>query len=179
MTQDDDLLIDQAMAGESDSLEKLLGNHLQGIFNVCFRICWDTDDANDCVQNTCMKIMKHLSGFKKESAFRTWTYRIAYNESIHFLQSRKEYVDLETVEPYLGKRDTYDIDGRDMESLVRTSINELSPIDKSIILFYYYDDLKIREIAKIMDMNENTVKTRMTRSKAFLQPLLEPLWKHL
>ena len=156
-------------------MEILLESCMQGLFGVCFRICGDENDAYDCTQNACMKIMKHLPDFKRESAFKTWAYRIAYNETLYFLRSRKEYVDLEVIEPYLGKDDKHDIDERDGEILVQSSLDRLSPTDKSIILFYYYDDLKLREIARIMDMNENTVKTRITRAKAFLQPLLEPL----
>ena len=122
-----------------------------------------------------MKVMKHLASFKRESELKTWIYRIAYNESLRFLERKKEYIDLEVIAPYLGREDEHDIDRKDMESLVRSSIDTLSPIDKSIVLFFYYDDLKIRDIAEVMEMNENTIKTRLARAKAFLQPLLEPL----
>ena len=60
-----------------------------------------------------------------------------------------------------------------METCVQSSLEKLSPIDKTIILLFYYDDLKIREIADITQMNENTIKTRLARAKLFLQPLLE------
>lgn len=175
MTHPDNILIDRTLGGDIDSFEILLGRYMQGIFSVCFRVCQDPDDAHDITQNACIKIMDHLADFKKEAEFKTWVYRIAYNESLQFLRSKKEYIDLEIVEPYLGKADEYDIDQRDMECRVRQSIDKLPPIDKSIVLFFYYDDLKIRTIAEIMDMNENTVKTRLTRAKQFLQPFLEPL----
>lgn len=175
MTYSDNILIDQSLAGDARAFETLLGRYMQGIFSVCFRICQEVDDANDITQDVCMKLMKHLGNFKKESEFKTWVYRIAYNESLQFLQKKKEYIDLEVVEPYLGREDEHDIDRRDMESLVRSSIDTLSPIDKSIVLFFYYDDLKIRVIAEIIGMNENTIKTRLARAKSFLQPLLEPL----
>lgn len=179
VTLTDDILIDRFLAWDINSLEILVGRYLQGIFAICFRLCQDTDDANDITQDVCMKVMKHLSGFKRESEFKTWVYRIAYNESLWFLRTKKEYTDLEIVEPYLGECDTYDIDTKDAALLIRSTIDILSPIDKSIILFFYYDDLKIREIADIMEMNENTIKTRLARAKLFLQPYFETLWKHL
>ncbi len=179
MSDSDDILIDRFLTGDTPSLEILLERYLQGIFAICFRICQDTDDANDITQNVCMKIMKYLGGFKRESELKTWIYRIAYNESLYFLKSRKEYVELENVESYLWKEDVHDIDTKDMESCVRSSIEKLSPIDKTIILLFYYDDLKIREIADITQINENTIKTRLARAKLFLQPLLENVWKHL
>lgn len=50
-------------------------------------------------------------------------------------------------------------------------------IDRNIILYFYYDELKIKEISKIMDLNENTVKTKLSRIKKSLKPNLEKLWK--
>lgn len=97
----DDMLIDKILAGDSASLELLLERHMQGIFSICFRVCGDEDDAYDCTQNACMRIMKHLKEFKRASAFKTWAYRIAYNEVLQLLRSRKEYVDLDILEPYL------------------------------------------------------------------------------
>jgi RNA polymerase sigma factor (sigma-70 family) len=101
VSDSDDILIDRFLAGDTPSLEILLERYLQGIFAICFRICQDTDDANDITQNVCMKIMKYIGGFKRESELKTWIYRIAYNESLYFLKSRKEYVELENVESYL------------------------------------------------------------------------------
>lgn len=175
MTQSDNILIEESLAGDARAFETLLGRYMQGIFSVCFRICQEVDDANDITQDVCMKILKHLGSFKRESELQTWIYRIAYNESLRFLERKREYIELEVVEPYLGREDEHDIDRKDMEALVRSSIDSLSPTDKSIVLFFYYDDLKIRDIAEIMSMNENTVKTRLSRAKSFLQPLLEPL----
>ena len=101
MIDPDYILIDRFLTGDRASLEVLLEKYLQGIFAICFRICQDTDDANDITQDVCMKIMKYLQGFKRESELKTWIYRIAYNESLHFLRSKKEYIDLENVESYL------------------------------------------------------------------------------
>jgi RNA polymerase sigma-70 factor (ECF subfamily) len=101
VTDSDDILIDRFLAGDVSSLEILLEKYLQGIFSICFRLCQDIDDANDITQDVCMKIMKYLKGFKRESELKTWIYRIAYNESLYFLKSKKEYVELENVELYL------------------------------------------------------------------------------
>jgi RNA polymerase sigma-70 factor, ECF subfamily len=175
----DEELLARIWGGDTTALEFLLSKYLQGIFSVSFRICGDADDANDITQNVCLKIMKHVKTFRKESEVKTWIYRIAYTESLQFIKWRREFVELDEIEPYLGEPDTYLIDEKDARVLIQKSIHTLSYIDRSIILFYYYDDLKIREIADILDVNENTVKTRLSRAKLRLQPLLEPLWKHL
>ncbi len=160
-------------------MELLLTKYMQSIFAISYRLCQDVEDANDITQDVCIKIMKHIKTFKGNSELKTWIYRIAYNETLQFIKSKKEFVELDVVEPYLGESDVYDIDIESARILVQKSIDSLSPLDKSIILFYYYDDLKIREIADIMKINENTIKTRLSRAKLALQPLLETLWKHL
>ena len=156
-------------------MEILLTKYMQSIFSISHRLCQDIDDAHDITQDVCMKIMKHIKSFKGSSELKTWIYRIAYNEALQFLKSKKEFIELDVVEPYLGEPDTYDVDSESARVLVQKSIDTLSPLDKSIILFYYYDDLKIREIADIMKINENTIKTRLSRAKLTLQPLLETL----
>ena len=175
----DEELLARIQEGDTTVIEFLLAKYLQGIFSVSFRICGDTDDANDITQNVCLKIMKHIKTFRKESEIKTWIYRIAYTESLLFIKWRREFIELDDVEPYIGEPDTYDVDEKDARILIQKSINTLSCVDKSIILFYYYDDLKIRQIADILNINENTVKTRLSRAKLRLQPLLESLWKHL
>ena len=156
-------------------MDTLLRKHAQAIFNVCMRMAQDEDDAHDIAQETCIKIMKGLEKFERKAAFSTWAHRIAYHESLRFLQKRREHVDLDEVAPYLGTPDDYGIDARDAERLVRASLDSLGKIDRMIVLFFYYDELKIREISEIMNMNESTVKTRLSRAKSFLRIQLEPL----
>ena len=123
--------------------------------------------------------MKSIKSFRKESELKTWIYRIAYNETLYFLRSKKESINIEEIEFSLGQNDIYEWDVVLLEKSVHNAINQLHPINKTILLLYYFDDLKIKEIADIMNMNENTIKTRISRSKLFLQPLLETQWKHL
>lgn len=82
--------------------------YLQGIFAIAFRLCEDADDANDITQEVCIKIMKSLKTFRKESEFKTWIYRIAYNETLYFLRSKKEPIDIADIEFSLGENDVYE-----------------------------------------------------------------------
>ena len=72
-------LIDQAIAGDSLALEKLLASTHELVFNLSLRFLGTVHDAEDATQEIAVKIMTHLSAFRKESAFSTWAYRIAVN----------------------------------------------------------------------------------------------------
>ena len=170
----DSELISQYLAGRQDCLDILLEKHLQKIFWACMRVCLDKQDANDVTQNVLIKIIKYLKDFKQTSSFSTWYYRIAYNESITYLKKKKWDIDIdEFIEVLPSNDDTpRNIDAKILSEEVTQTIHELPLIDRNIILYYYYDDLKLREIANIMDLNENTIKTRLSRAKKILSTKL-------
>lgn len=72
-------LVDKAIAGDSQALEELLSNTSDLVFNLALRFLGTIHDAEDATQEITVKIMTHLSTFRRESAFSTWVYRIAIN----------------------------------------------------------------------------------------------------
>ena len=72
-------LIDQATAGDKQALETLLGGVQDLVFNLSLRMMGTFPDAEDASQDILLKVMTHLSSFKKESAFSTWVFAIAVN----------------------------------------------------------------------------------------------------
>lgn len=168
-------LIQKIKNWESQYLETLLENHLQKIYQACYRVCLDETNANDVTQNVVIKIIKNIWNFKQESNFSTWYYRIAYNESINFLNKQKTSIQIDEIENKIIDEDTdfYSLDKKEIKQDINQLINSLPVIDRNIILYFYFDELKIREISEIMNMNENSIKTKLSRIKKHLQPLLE------
>ena len=171
----DKKLIQNYLSWDEQSLERLLERHLQSIYASCFRVCLDETDANDITQNVLLKIIKNINRFNFESEFKTWYYRIAYNESITFLKKKKIYINIEEVENIIISKEntSQNIDNSILKEDISKEINKLPVIDRNIILYFYYDDLKIKEIAKILDKNENTIKTKISRIKKKLKINLE------
>lgn len=171
----DKILIQNYLSWDNNSLEILLKKHLQSIFDSCFRICLDEADANDITQNVLIKIIKNLKKFNFDSEFKTWYFRIAYNESITFLKKKKEFIDIYDVENIIITDNTFweDIDKDKLKIDINNEINKLPILDRNIILYFYYDDLKIKDIAKILEKNENTIKTKLSRIKDKLKINLE------
>lgn len=168
-------LIKKYLSWDKQSLDILLTNHLQTIFASCYRVCLDTDNANDITQNVLIKIIKNLDKFSFKSEFKTWYYRISYNESINFLKKNKENINIDDLENKLSFEESAwsKIDKETLKNDISIEINKLPLIDRNIILYFYYDDLKLKEIAKIMWLNENTVKTKLSRAKKRLKPNLK------
>lgn len=81
------ILVDKVLEGDSKALNQLVDIHQAFIYNVAWKMTHSNDDALDLTQEVLIKVITKLSTFKKESAFRTWLYRIVFNE---FLQSKRK-----------------------------------------------------------------------------------------
>ncbi len=177
----DKQLIKQYLYWNKESLEELLEKHLQTIFASCYRVCLDESDANDITQNVLIKIIKNLHKFSFKSSFKTWYYRISYNESITYLKKNKWFTNIEEIEQNLVFEEdkSADIDKEIQKNKITKEINKLPLIERNIILLFYYDELKIKEISRIIWLNENTIKTKLHRTKKKLKSNLEKIWKTL
>lgn len=87
-SEEDNLtLVDKVLMGDATALDKLVEIHQAFIYNVAWKMTHSNEDALDLTQEVLIKVITKLSTFKKESAFRTWLYRIVFNE---FLQSKRK-----------------------------------------------------------------------------------------
>ena len=121
------------------------------------------DDANDVLQETFIRIYKSLPNFKQQSSLHTWMYKIAYNESIRFMENnkKKHHVSIDDIsEHYLGglMGDEY-FEGDEIQLKLQRILSKLSEKQRQIFQLKYYDELKFKEIETIIGINENTIKT--------------------
>lgn len=120
------------------------------------------EDAEDVLQETFIKIFRHLDDFRAESSLSTWVYRIATNECIRFLNRRKELlVSTEEVQEDLMNRlmasEYVDYDNA-MEVKFQQAILTLPEKQRLVFNLRYYDELKYEEISRITDTKVETLK---------------------
>jgi len=87
--QEDSVIIKAFLAETPGAFDKLVLKYQDMIFNVCYRILGDYEDADDCAQETFIKVYRSLKSFRFESGFSTWIYRIAVNTCKNKLSSMK------------------------------------------------------------------------------------------
>lgn len=150
-------------------IEELLLNNYNQYFRLAYSYVHNDDDAADIVQNGAYKAIKNSSSLKEESYAATWLYRIMLNETFTFFKQRKiESIDSVTEEP--GSEDNYeDID-------LKRALEKLPEEERMIVELKYFEELKLEEIAAIMDENVNTIKSRLYRSIRKLKIQLEDDW---
>ncbi len=153
----------------------LLETHHDRLYWMIRKIVVVHDDAQDVLQNTWLKIHKGLPGFKGKSKIDTWMFRIAYNECMRFLQQKKQHYRLDDIDSsYLQslRADSY-FDGEGSANRLHQAIALLRERERHIFNLKYYDELKFSQIAILIEMNENSVKTLYYKAEKKVKQQLE------
>ena len=151
----------------------LINNNRALIFKVCNLYCNNAEDRKDLFQEVVLQLWKSYPSFRKESAGSTWIYRVALNTAIS--NFRKESKKPENVSISL-----YDIeipalsgtDANENKSILYAAINDLSEIEKAIILLYL-DEKSYDEISEIIGITNTNVGARLNRIKTKLSKLIK------
>lgn len=121
------------------------------------------EDANDVLQNTFVRVYRSIDKFEGKSKLLTWIFRIAYNESLRFLEKEKKrkHQSMEEVSAYqLGKlKESEFFDGEELHSYLLEIVEGLPEKQKRVFQLKYFDDLSFREISEVLDVSENTLKS--------------------
>src|SRR5258708_15425118 len=105
--KDDLLLVESVLTGDRRAFEPLVRRHERRVFRVTLAVLGNVEDAEEAMQDTFVKALRHLDQFRKESRFTTWLTRIAINEAIQKRNARKNFMPLaeaETTEQQFAPR---------------------------------------------------------------------------
>ena len=146
---------------KEEKIEQLLLENYNRYYRLAFSYVHNADDAGDIVQNGAYKAMRGSGNLKRKEYASTWIYRIMLNEIYSFFQQQKT-VSMEAMEEEYGtepaEMDTYE----DFD--LRAALETLSVEDKLVVELRYFEDMKLEEIAEILNENLSTVKSRLYRS---------------
>lgn len=159
-------------------LEKIMVEHGNELVRLAFSYVKDAEAAKDIVQNTFIKCYKNLDSFRFDAQIKTWLYRITINESKDYLKSWnykmvqvKSFIN-ETTKSILPSTEKAVID-KFNNGEIKDTIFSLPKEYREIIYLYYYDSLTTGEIAEVLNIPVNTVKTRLRRAKQRLEPMIK------
>ncbi len=141
-------------------------NNKDDFYRLAYGYVKNSNDAIDILQDSIQKAISSKNKLKKEQSLKSWFYRIVINTSLDFLRKQKRVVvvDEETIQSYSsGINDHYtNID-------LERSLEALPPKYKSVIILRYFEDLKIEEVAEILQESPNTIKTRLYKALELLR----------
>lgn len=164
MTNESDFIKSLLNHKEKDkAFKKLLDLYQKRLYWHIRKMVITHENADDVLQNTFLRIYKSLPNFNQTSSLHTWMYRIAYNESLRFLEQdkKKTHDSIDDIsKTYLDKlvSDTF-FDADSIPLKLQNILATLLEKDRQIFQMKYYDDLKFSEMADILAINESTLKT--------------------
>lgn len=172
-------LIQKIVGGNSQAYGELVEHYKDLVFTLALRMMKHREEAEEVAQDTFIKAYKSLRSFKGDSKFSTWMYRITYNTCLDRIKSNKrKHQEIEINELTLNKLKSIDnaLDNmvdNEREKLVKQCVEALPSQESFMLTLYYYEDLSLDEISKIIDLPTNTIKVRLFRTRKKLATILK------
>ena len=159
-------------------IKQLMDDYAQDIIWLIYSYVKDQNIAEDLTQEVFIKAFKKLDGFQGKSSIKTWLYKIAFNCCKDYLKSAyiKRVIPINIFHKFVNHTtpSTEAIYMQHNESAAITkNVLELPLKYREVIMLYYFEELSISEIEKVIHVNPNTIKTRLRKAKQLLKEVLE------
>ncbi len=186
--RDDAALIRAYHEGDKAAFDRLVLKHKDRLFNLCYRLLGDYEEANDSAQEIFIKVYRSLKKFRFESAFSTWLYRIAVNTCKNRLKSsayRQERRMVPLDDSVSANRSSPDreihdesqspateLEKKERMRAIQEAINKLPAEQKEVVTLRDIEGFSYEEVAEITGCNLGTVKSRLARARLDLRKKL-------
>jgi len=154
------------MTEQHEKFCSLMKDYRPGLFRVAKGILKNDTDAEDAVSETTCKAFANLHKLRNFGSFKPWVMKILVNEAYGIARKRKRTGPLDDISDESGNSDM-------LESLeLWNAVKLLSVEFRTVTALFYYEDMSIKEISKILDLPQGTVNSRLNRSREKLKTIL-------
>jgi len=179
MTINDQILINQILAGDANAFTQLVNRYKDLVFTLALRMLKNREEAEEVSQDTFVKTYRSLNKFKGDSKFSTWIYKVAYNSCLDRIKKNKKYLnDVEINEFTEHQVKTVDnafdaLVEEERNQLIQECLHLLPSDDSFLLTLYYFEEQSLDEIADIVGTTANNVKVKLFRSRKKLASILK------
>lgn len=180
MHQDtDQYYISETLKGDSRAYSFLVEKYQNFVYTIVIRMVKVKEEAEEVSQDTFIKAFQSLSSYRGESKFSTWLYSIAYRKALDRIRKKNKINTTELIEEITEsnfesiENALHYIQEQERNEIIKKCILQLKEQEAAIITFYYYEDLTVKEIAKITQLTEDNIKVKLHRSRKKLFSLLK------
>ncbi len=170
--------LDEAIQGNEEAYCRLVEHYQKGVFNLCYRMLGNRQEAEDAAQEVFWRAYRALHRYDPTRSFQTWLLSIASHFCID--QQRKRRLNLVEIDtPF---EETYHDNSPTPESVynhneqasqIEELMNELKPTDRAALVLRYYQQMSEKEIADTLSLSVSAVKSRLFRARKELAHLME------
>jgi len=172
----DEVLIGRIAKGDRLAMQVLFARHHVRVYRFVLRLVGNPSVAEDLISDVFLDVWRQADRFEGRSAVSTWMLAIARFKALSALRKRPdEELDEETAEAIEDTSDNPEValEKKDKSAVLRQCLQKLSPEHREIIDLVYYHEKSVEEVAEIVKIPENTVKTRMFYARKKLAELLQ------
>jgi RNA polymerase sigma-70 factor (ECF subfamily) len=141
------------------------------------KIVMDHDDADDVMQNTFIKVWRSIDNFREESGLYTWLYRIATNESLTFINSKKRrsLVPMNETSEFLMNNLVSDahFEGDEIQKRLQEAILKLPEKQRIVFNLKYYEEMKYEDMSQVLDTSVGALKASFHHAAKKIEEFLK------
>jgi RNA polymerase sigma-70 factor, ECF subfamily len=161
-------LLSAARAGDGDALEQLVRDYKQPLFALCYGILGHPEDAEDAVQETFLRVLRALPGFRGDASFRTWLLRIAVNLCLNWKRDRRAAAPWDEERPG-GSPAAASPERIALSRLqIMEALSQLPPRHRVIFLLKVLEGWSVAEISVAVGWNPIRVKNELSKARRTL-----------
>jgi RNA polymerase sigma-70 factor (ECF subfamily) len=185
----DDALVARAKEKDFEAFETLVERYQDKVYRLAFRFMRNETEAKEIVQETLLSVWRKLDGFKGDSQFSSWLYRVTANAALMRLRTQRRHPEVSTEEldpsfldrggPAYGqvtspgdnwaRRPDDELQSDELRRQLQRAIDDLPEIYRTVFLIRDVDGFSTEETAEALDISVPTVKTRLHRARIALR----------
>lgn len=169
---DDDELVRASRAGDRQAFTALIQRYEKPIYNAVLRVVHDREDARDLTQTVFLRAFDRLQSYDPRYKFFNWIYRIAINEAIDLLAAKRRLEPLAGDEASESPDPHSELGRAELGRLVRASLMRIKAEYRAVLVLRHYLHCSYAEMAEILEVPEQTVKSRLFTARQLLKDRL-------
>jgi RNA polymerase sigma-70 factor (ECF subfamily) len=172
------------LQGDSAAYGELVRRYQDRLYNSILRMVGNAEDAQDVVQDAFLHAYQALDGFKGDSLFFTWLYRIAINTAITLKRKhrvtlrldsgREDGAGVEPVDASEYSQPGHLLEQAELERQIQQALNRLSPEHRAVLIMKDMEGQKYEVMAEVLQVPIGTIRSRLHRARMELRDLLSP-----
>lgn len=155
--------------GRAAWFSRKAGDLKQGMYVLAVSILKNETDVEDAMQNALMQAYQHLDELRFFDKFKPWLFKILTNECYHIIRERRYEEDIDEITVTSLRQDT----DSETRMFLWETVQSLPEDYRTVIILFYYEDMRISDIAQILGTSVDTIKKRLSRAREKLRGLLD------
>lgn len=174
---DDEILVQQLKKGNQEAFYLLYEKYKNLVIRTAYLITGNKSDSEDAAQETFVKVYFHIAELRNDAGFKPWMMQILVRTAYRVGKKKSREVPDDEVEKLSEHQSVLSPLGqiikKEEAEIISRAVAALPIKQRTVVVLYYYNDLSVGEIAKILHCQEGTVKSRLHTARKYLKKMLE------